>query len=61
MTFYEKMKRNFFIGHKISFPASTNGKYDILSFASSILVKYPVLSLLYDKIDTFEFFVILNK
>ncbi len=61
MTFYEKMRRSFFIGHKISFHASTNGKYDILSFASSILIKYPMLSLLYDKSGTFEFFVILNK
>ncbi len=53
MTFYEKMKRSFFIGHKTSFHGSTNEKYDILSFASSILVKYPVLSLLYDKSGTF--------
>ncbi len=53
MTSYEKMKRSFFIGHKISFRASNNEKYDILSFASSILVKYPVLSLLYDKSGTF--------
>ncbi len=45
----KKKKRSFFIGHKISIHASTNGKYDILSFASSILVKYLVLSLLHDK------------
>ncbi len=55
------MKRSFFIGRKISFHVSTNGKYDILSVASSILVKYAVLPLLYDKSGTFEFFVILNK
>ncbi len=52
MTFYKKIKRNISIGHKISFPMSTNGKDDILSFASSE-VRNSVLPPLYDKSGTF--------
>ncbi len=44
----QKIKRSFFIGHKIPFHRSTNGKDDILSSASSE-VRNSMLWLLYDK------------
>ncbi len=55
MTFYEKIERNLPIGHNMPVPKSTNGKDDILSFAYSE-VRNSMLSLLYDKSGTFEYF-----